>query len=775
MRAEKFNRRYIAISAFTAGLVASVLVVSAWIGAPEKESVSTADFISTAEGALFGPSGAKSAFVRSSSSGNHPIGKPVPAEPTASDKKLNREHAEALRSNLFKRTQARTQDPLGKKEILINLEEQLPDEVIIELERLRSLSVDGELEARFRGQGQLSGFKGRFRLPSGTTTDQQVGEVVRSYPAIFGINDKTNLSLNPQCKGSGCTVKVRRSIDGLPVWGGDFTVTVADEHLISARGLFPVRDVDLYPVSKFSEEALIATVADHFGKEVSDIWGKPVIEEGIRVSRPVVFHAFRLEVAFGLFEKYTVFISVQSGRVAGTLSLVQTSFRDANGTDLKGDTQQFRAEAISGGYRLRDDKTPNGGVSEVRSGIDVNLKTGFINFKEDFYSNAPTTSGPWDPAAVSAITGIRKSLNYFKSTHSRSGLRNDGNGSTAFVNVTDDGNPMANALWDGTNIYFGSGDGTTTNNFAISIDVAGHEFTHGVITSTSNLEYSYESGALNESYADFFGVLIDGDDDWLIGEDLFYGNDFFRSMSNPSLKGDPGHMSEFQRLPESVDKGGVHINSGIPNRALYLLAEGLSEEGLGQSIGRDKAGQIAYQTMISLPSTATFEEAAEATVEQAGLLYGSAEQQSANQAFQAVGLSATAEPPVPPKLPSPETANVVLATYPSDSFNYLFYQIYNSDFAGFNSSLFFQVNSYSAALKRPGVATDVNGNAAGIYFTEDNDVVYVDTTSYEETVLGEQTYIQSLAFAQNMTKYSASLENGNIIFVCSLTDESPCE
>ena len=115
MRAEKFNRRYIAISAFTAGLVTSVLVVSAWIGAPEKESVSTADFISTAEGALFGPSGAKSAFVRSSSSGNHPIGKPVPAEPTASDKKLNREHAEALRSNLFKRTQARTQDPLGKK------------------------------------------------------------------------------------------------------------------------------------------------------------------------------------------------------------------------------------------------------------------------------------------------------------------------------------------------------------------------------------------------------------------------------------------------------------------------------------------------------------------------------------------------------------------------------------------------------------------------------------------------------------------------------------
>ena len=122
----------------------------------------------------------------------------------------------------------------------------------------------------------------------------------------------------------------------------------------------------------------------------------------------------------------------------------------------------------------------------------------------------------------------------------------------------------------------------------------------------------------------------------------------------------------------------------------------------------------------------------------------------------------------------PETANVVLATYPSDSFNYLFYQIYNSDFAGFNSSLFFQVNSY-AALKRPGVATDVNGNAAGIYFTEDNDVVYVDTTSYEETVLGEQTYIQSLAFAQNMTKYSASLETGNIIFVCSLTDDSPCE
>ncbi len=776
MQAKKTNRKNPVISAFAVGLVASVLAVIAWLGTPNQVSVTTPDFISEVEGALLGSQGAHQALVRTSSPVRHPLGKPIPTEATASDQARNRENLETLRSNLFRQLEARKQNPLGKKEILTTLEEQLPDAVITELEQLRLISVDGEFEARIRGQAQLSGFKGRFRLPSGTSTDQQVAEVVGSYPAIFGINDDTELSLEPQCKGSGCTIKIHRSVDGLPVWGGDFTVTVADEHLISARGLFPVRDVDLYPVSKFSQDTLIATVAEHFGKEVSDIWGSPVIEEGIRVSRPVVFHAFRLEVAFSLFENYTVFISVQSGRVTDTLSLVQTSFRDASGTDLKGDTQQFRAEAHSGRYRLRDDQTPTGGVSEVATDVDM-LSSGELDYKNAVYSSSPTANGGWDPAAVSAISGIRKSLNYFESAHGRSGLRGDGNGTLAFVNLTDQGDPFDNALWDGTYIYFGTGNGNSTNNYAISIDVAAHEFTHGVITSTSNLEYSYESGALNESYSDFFGVLIEGEDDWLVGEDILIGNGFFRSMSNPALAEQPASMSDFRYLPNTKegDYGGVHINSGIPNRALYLLAEGLSNEGLGQAIGRDKAGQIAYQTMITLSSTASFEEAAEATVEQAGLLYGAAEEQSAYKAFEAVGLSAAAEPPVPPKLPTPESTNVVFATYPSESFNYLYYQIYDSDFAGFNSNLFFQVNSQSAAIKRPGVATDINGNAAGIYFTEENDVVFVDTISYEEVVLAEQTAIRSIAFAQNLTKYSATAETGSTIFVCSITDNTPCK
>jgi Zn-dependent metalloprotease len=778
MRAKKPERKNLLISAFGVGLMASVLAVIAWLGTPTKDSVTTADFISDVEGALLGPAVAKPVFTRPSSSGKHPLGKPVPTETTGSDKARNRENVETLRSNLTSHLEARKQSPLGKKEILTTLEEQLADDVIAELERLRLVSVDGELEARFRGQAQLSGFKGRFRLPSGASTDQQVAEMVSSYPAIFGVNDETKLSLEPHCMGAGCTIKVHRSIDGLPVWGGDFTVTVADEHLISARGLFPVRDVDLYPVSKFSEEALIATVADHFGKEVNDISGKPVIEEGIRVSRPAVFHAFRLEVAFSLFEKYTVFISVQSGRVTDTLSLVQTSFRNASGTDLKGETQQFRAEADSGMYRLRDDQTPTGGVSEVVTGVDV-LSSGKLDWGNADFSSSPTANGGWDPAAVSAINGIRKSLNYYERVHGRRGLRNRGEGGTAVVNVTKNGGPYGNAFFEsGTNVmFFGTGDSASVKNFAISIDVAGHEFTHGVVYSTSNLEYKFESGALNESYSDFFGVLIDGEDDWLIGEDLFYGNNFFRSMSDPSLKGDPRHMSEFRRLPDTEvgDWGGVHTNSGIPNRALYLLAEGLSEEGLGQSIGKDKAGKIAYQTMISLPSTATFEEAAEASVEQAGLLYGVAEEQAVSDAFGAVGLSATVEPPEPPKLPTPEAKNVVLATYPSDSFNYLYYQVYDSDFAGFNSSLFFRANIVSAALKRPGVATDVNGNTAGIYFSEDNDVIWIDTTSYEEKVVSEQTDFQSMAFAQNMTKYSVSFEADNEIFVCSLTGDLGCD
>jgi len=146
-------------------------------------------------------------------------------------------------------------------------------------------------------------------------------------------------------------------------------------------------------------------------------------------------------------------------------------------------------------------------------------------------------------------------------------------------------------------------------------DVFAHEFTHGVIRFTSELIYMNESGALNESYADVFGSFLDPDLDWSMGEDLPLGP--FRSLSNPQLYNTssstgfshPAHLDDFVVTDE--DRGGVHINSGIPNKAAYLMAEGL----FGLSIGREKTAQLLFETMTTLPRSARLIDARDRAIE----------------------------------------------------------------------------------------------------------------------------------------------------------------
>ncbi|MFN3374867.1 MAG: M4 family metallopeptidase, partial [Chloroflexus sp.] len=186
-----------------------------------------------------------------------------------------------------------------------------------------------------------------------------------------------------------------------------------------------------------------------------------------------------------------------------------------------------------------------------------------------------------------------------------------------------------------------------------SLDVIGHEFTHGVIDATAQLIYENQSGALNESYADVFAVMIDRDD-WLIGEDVVksppYPVNHLRSLADPTLGGrynaldplrsvgQPATMKEYANLPNTrrTDNGGVHVNSGIPNHAAYLLA---------QQIGREKVERIYYRTLTQyLTPSSTFADAAAATARAAADLYGQTEVAAVRDAFAAVGITSTAIP-----------------------------------------------------------------------------------------------------------------------------------
>jgi bacillolysin/neutral peptidase B len=130
--------------------------------------------------------------------------------------------------------------------------------------------------------------------------------------------------------------------------------------------------------------------------------------------------------------------------------------------------------------------------------------------------------------------------------------------------------------------------GTELRSLAANLDVVAHEMFHGVTDHTSRLEYAFQSGALNESYSDIFGTIVAnwGNEDprtwdWLLGERLLPGDQPFRDLSDPPRFGQPAHMDDFRVLPYSRagDWGGVHVNSGIHNKAAFLMLTAEDDAG----------------------------------------------------------------------------------------------------------------------------------------------------------------------------------------------------
>jgi Zn-dependent metalloprotease len=210
-----------------------------------------------------------------------------------------------------------------------------------------------------------------------------------------------------------------------------------------------------------------------------------------------------------------------------------------------------------------------------------------------------------------------------------------------------------NAFWNGQQMVYGDGDGDLFNRFTKSIDVIGHELTHGVTENEANLNYQGQSGALNESMSDVFGSLVKqysksqtaSKADWLIGKGLFtrkVRGVALRSMKEPGTAYDdpvlgkdpqPAHMKNYVRTND--DNGGVHINSGIPNKAFYETAIRIS------GYAWERAGRIWYVTLRDrLRSNSTFQDCANLTYAVANELYGarSKERKAVRDGWAVVGI-----------------------------------------------------------------------------------------------------------------------------------------
>src|SRR6195952_7205 len=255
-----------------------------------------------------------------------------------------------------------------------------------------------------------------------------------------------------------------------------------------------------------------------------------------------------------------------------------------------------------------------------------------------------------DEAADEAYDGLGATFDFYLDAYERNSIDDEGLPLKAYVHY---GTAYDNAFWDGSEMVFGAGDGELFNRFTIAIDVIGHELTHGVTEDEAGLVYSNQSGALNESISDVFGSLVKqhakkqtaDQADWLIGEGLFTASvqgRALRDMVNPGTAYDddvlgkdpqPADMSGY--VTTGQDNGGVHINSGIPNRAFCLAAKAIGGNAW------EKAGLIWYDTIRDprLRTNASFASFARLTVRNAGIAFGETEVKAVHDAWHTVGVN----------------------------------------------------------------------------------------------------------------------------------------
>ncbi len=320
---------------------------------------------------------------------------------------------------------------------------------------------------------------------------------------------------------------------------------------------------------------------------------------------------FRLVYRFDIYSqkplaRYYVDVDAKTGEVINLISRFHMEDVPASGLSLYNGSVKITADSFSGGYRLHEIQRGNGiQTLNMSNDTDFYIAGDFVdddtNFT-DFYAQA----------GISAHWGAEVVYDYYWTQHGRNSYDDDGATIYSYVHYDKDFN---NAGWDGSRLIYGDGDNIKFTPF-VSLDLVAHEFTHGITQFSADLIYQNESGALNESFSDIFGTVIEFYEeglkgDWLVGEDISLSRPAVRSMKDPSSLNHPDtYMGNFWS-PSTADPdkendyGGVHFNCGVQNYWFYLLSEGgngVNDQGNSYSIsgiGIRQAAQITYRNLTT--------------------------------------------------------------------------------------------------------------------------------------------------------------------------------
>lgn len=461
-------------------------------------------------------------------------------------------------------------------------------------------------------------------------------------------------------------VRFTQTLQGVPVWGKDLAAHVeADGRLYAINARYAPTPANLtLPAAPLTAAQALAIAQQHLAQRTETtalsasekkmlnydgpqaaqyIWTGPASQQP-----RLIWH---VEIRPDLQDDWYYFIDAASGAILECYN--NTRFdgpRTAAATDLNGKTQTVHSYQVGNAYIMVDASRPVWQqhqpdlINDPKGAlVTLDLRNKDLNPQATLF-HVVSNDNTWpDAVAVSAHSIMGTVFSYYYNTHGRLAIDGQGSSMISIIHRTLNGQPLDNASWNGAAMSYGDGN-VRFKPLAGALDVAGHEMTHGVVSHTVKLEYKFQSGALDESLADVFGMMVDRED-WRMGEDIVkpgeYPSGALRDLSDPhnggSRYGDrgwqPAHMNEFVNLNIDSDNGGVHVNSGIPNRAAYLITNAL---------GHERTEKIYYRVMEAryLNAQSNFVDMRLAAVQAATDLYGSqsADVNAVKSAFDAVGI-----------------------------------------------------------------------------------------------------------------------------------------
>ncbi|MEU6595423.1 M4 family metallopeptidase [Streptomyces sp. NPDC046881] len=474
-----------------------------------------------------------------------------------------------------------------------------------------------------------------------TTLIQQAQAGAADTAQQIGLGAKEKLVVKDVVKDVDGTLHTRyeRTYAGLPVLGGDLIVHTAKSGKtegVTKAAKSAIKVSSLKPqitAAKAEKQAVSAAKTLGSAKTAADgarkvIWagsGKPVL------AYETVVGGFQDD---GTPNQLHVITDAATGKKLYEYQGIE----NATGKTLYSGTVTLNSVQSGSTYQLTDSargnhKTYNLARKTSGTGTLVASSTNV------FGTGTASTSSSDQTAAADAAYGAAETWDFYKSTFGRSGIKNNGVGAYSRVHY---GNAYVNAFWDDSCFCMTYGDGSGNADPLTSLDVAGHEMSHGVTSNTAGLNYSGESGGLNEATSDIFGTGVEffannasDPGDYLIGEKIDINGDGtpLRYMDKPSKDGGSADY-----WSSSVGTKDVHYSSGVANHFFYLLSEGSGSKTINgvtynsptsngstvTGIGRAKALQIWYKALTTyMTSTTNYKAARTATLNAASALYGS--------------------------------------------------------------------------------------------------------------------------------------------------------